>query len=258
MPVHDWTRVDAGIFHAMHQLWITAIHQALTRALPPEYYSLPEQVTGTGTPDVITLKFGFPTPPHSDFPTNGTNGTHSPDASGGVAVAAPPKTRFVDETDDTSIVRKTKSLVVRHTSGDKVVAVIEIVSPGNKGGKDELDALVRKAVQFLKAGVHLLLIDVFPPGPRDPNGLHPLVWSSFKVADFALPPDKRLTLAAYSAGRTKRAFIEPVAVGDPLPEMPLFLTPEHHIPVPLGATYETAWADVPKRWQDVLVNGRAR
>jgi hypothetical protein len=25
MPIHDWTRVDAGIFHHFHQQWIVAI-----------------------------------------------------------------------------------------------------------------------------------------------------------------------------------------------------------------------------------------
>jgi hypothetical protein len=250
MPVHDWTRVDAGIFHAFHQLWIAELHRAMTRLLPPEYYSLPEQVTGTGNPDVIALKFGFPTPPPPHV--NGTNGSPPPDGSGGVAVAAPPKTRFQDQTEDTGFVRSTKSIVVRHTSGDAVVAVVEIVSPGNKGGKDELESFVRKAVQFLKSGVSLVLLDLFPPGPRDPNGLHPLIWASFKETDFALPADKRLTQVAYAAGRVKRAYIEPVAVGDALPELPLFLTPELYVPVPLSATYEAAWGDMPRRWQDVL------
>src|SRR5581483_8630143 len=44
MPIHDWTRVDAGIFHAFHHEWITEIGRALNRGLlPPDYYALPEQ-----------------------------------------------------------------------------------------------------------------------------------------------------------------------------------------------------------------------
>ena len=35
--------------------------------------------------------------------------------------------------------------------------------------------------------------------------------------------DEPLTLAAYSAGPVKTAYVEPAAVGDLLPEMPLFL-----------------------------------
>ena len=29
MPVHDWTRVDAGTFHAFHTLWIGELMKAL-------------------------------------------------------------------------------------------------------------------------------------------------------------------------------------------------------------------------------------
>jgi len=44
MPVHDWTRVDAGIFHAFHHDWITDLARALNRGiLPGDYYALPEQ-----------------------------------------------------------------------------------------------------------------------------------------------------------------------------------------------------------------------
>jgi hypothetical protein len=48
------------------------------------------------------------------------------------------------------------------------------------------------------------------------------------------------------------AYVEPVAVGDPLPEMPLFLEPELYVPVPLETTYTSAFAAVPRRWRDQL------
>jgi len=47
-------------------------------------------------------------------------------------------------------------------------------------------------------------------------------------------------------------FVQPVAVGQALPDMPLFLTPDVYIYVPLESTYRAAWADVPSFWQDVL------
>ena len=53
-----------------------------------------------------------------------------------------------------------------------------------------------------------------------------------------------------------------MAVGDTLPEMPLFLTPEVYVPVPLEATYRAAWEGVPEFWRDVLsaapANGRKK
>jgi hypothetical protein len=69
---------------------------------------------------------------------------------------------------------------------------------------------------------------------------------------FMLPPDKPLTLVAYEAADMTRAYIEPVAVGDVLPEMPLFLEAELYVPVPLEATCQVAFEGVPRRWREVL------
>ena len=44
MPVHDWTRVDAGTFHGFHTAWITHLSEALNEGLlPPGNYALAEQ-----------------------------------------------------------------------------------------------------------------------------------------------------------------------------------------------------------------------
>jgi hypothetical protein len=57
MPIHDWTRVDAGIFHHFHQRWIGVITDVLNqRLLPREYYALAEQQGSGFEPDVLTLK----------------------------------------------------------------------------------------------------------------------------------------------------------------------------------------------------------
>ena len=41
MPVHDWTRVDSGIYHAFHTAWAGEIQKALNGGLlPPGYYVL--------------------------------------------------------------------------------------------------------------------------------------------------------------------------------------------------------------------------
>ena len=57
---------------------------------------------------------------------------------------------------------------------------------------------------------------------------------------------------AYEAGTTKTAYIEPIAGGDVLPEMPLFLRQGAHIKVPLETTYRQVWEKVPRRWRSVL------
>jgi hypothetical protein len=97
-----------------------------------------------------------------------------------------------------------------------------------------------------------LLIDPFPPGPRDPQGIHGAIWEQVEDAPFTLPDEKPLTLVAYECDLTTRAYIEPVAAGDELPSMPLFLAPGTHVPVPLETTYRSAFAGMPRRWRTVL------
>ena len=60
-----------------------------------------------------------------------------------------------------------------------------------------------------------------------------------------MPADKPLTLAAYSAGAETVAYVEPVAVGDALPDMPVFFAANQYVGCPLEATYETAWRQFP-------------
>lgn len=46
MPIHDWTRVKAGIFHDFRHSWIEQIQRALnSEILSPEYDALAEQQT---------------------------------------------------------------------------------------------------------------------------------------------------------------------------------------------------------------------
>jgi hypothetical protein len=247
MPIHDWTRVDAGVFHDFHLSWIASLKRTLNAGvLPSDFYAMAEQVAGPGNPDVLALQLS------DGERRNGPPPTGEGEPSSVALATAAPRVRFQDQAEDEVYARKARSLVVRRTNGDRVIAVIEIVSPGNKGSRAALRSFVTKAVDYLNAGVHLLILDLFPPTARDPQGIHPAVWSEIVDRPFELPADKRLTLVAYAAGLVKRAFIEPVGVGDVLPEMPLYLTPSGHVPVPLESTYQAAWADVPRRWQQVL------
>lgn len=148
--------------------------------------------------------------------------------------------------------RRRSRIAIRHTSGHEVIAVVEIVSPGNKASRPALRSFVSKAVELLEAGIHLSVIDLFPPGRRDPQGIHGAIWAEIEDDGFELPPDKPLTVVAYSAGLVKRAFIDTVAVGDPLPDMALFLDPDSHIDVPLEQTYQSAWQAVPEYWRAQL------
>ena len=158
MPVHDWTRVDAGIFHDFHVGWIPAIRTMLNDGLLPDgYYHVKE---------------------------------------------------FTD-----------------------------------------------KILSALNVGVHVMLVDLFPPGSQDPEGLHGVLLQELEDSDerYDLPQDQPLTLASYAADPPGvDIYLEHVAVGTALPEMPLFLRPDRYINVPLEATYEAAYRGLPAFWREVL------
>ena len=65
---------------------------------------------------------------------------------------------------------------------------------------------------MLRSGIHLVIVDLFPPSVRDPQGIHRAIWDELVDNDFSLPPDKNLTLASYIGGPVPESFVEPVAV----------------------------------------------
>src|SRR5206468_3678749 len=95
----------------------------------------------------------------------------------------------------------------RHVSRHQMIAMIEIVSPGNKSNQSGLDAFVRKAREALAAGIHLLIVDLFPPTARDPEGIHRAIWGEESEEDDALPANKPLTCVAYLAEAGGEAFL---------------------------------------------------
>ena len=48
--------------------------------------------------------------------------------------------------------------------------MLEIVSPGNKDRVRSVNSFTDKAVAALRADINLLIVDLFPPGPNDPEG----------------------------------------------------------------------------------------
>jgi hypothetical protein len=248
MPIHTWYKTDAGLFHHFHQSWIVNLASALNSGiLPPDYMALAEQVAGGPIPDLLTLQ----RPGRVGEPPAG-------DGNGGIRLtSAPPRTTFVSRAEIDVYALKADRLAIRHRLGD-LIAVVEIVSPGNKSSKAAIRTFVDKSVQFLRHGVHMLIVDLFPPTPRDPAGLHKLIWDEILEEPFALPLDKPLTLAAYSAGDVKVACVEPVAVGDVLPEMPLYLEPERYIPAPLESTYLITWNACPTALKEAVIEDAAR
>lgn len=231
MPIHDWTRVGANVYHDFHTVWLVAIRAALNNGLlPPGFYARAEQTMRTMGPDVLTLQ----TRPAQPTPNGAASTATAADRVHYRATAAPrlPPNRL-------------RRIGIRHSSGDRLVAIIELVSPGNKAARYAVRSFVSKVVRAVNEGVHALVIDPFPATRRTLHGLHSLIWEELGGERFAQPADQPLTLAAYEAAEpASRCYVEPLAVGQPLPDMPLFLEPDYSIDLPVEATYLAAWAEV--------------
>jgi hypothetical protein len=241
MPIHDWAQLDAGTFHAFHTAWITHLSEAMNDGLLPSgFYALPEQHAGRSITDVLTLHTGTP----SVFPQS----------DGGLAVAEAPPRVSRKVTVSASPRARQRTLSIRHVSGHQIVALVEIVSPANKDRASHVDDLASKVAAALRLGIHVLMIDLFIPGLHDPHGMHAEVWARLddEAEQFEASGDTPLTLSSFVAGSEVDTYVQSLAFGDSLPDMPVFLQPERYVNAPLGASYLAAFRGMPAYWRDVL------
>jgi hypothetical protein len=240
MPLHDWTRVDAGTFHAFHTAWITHLSEALNDGvLPRDFYALPEQWAGQSIADVLTLQSPLDEP-------------RSVGDEGGVAVVECPPQVGRKLTSSASFQGSPRTLAIRHASGHRIVAFVEITSPANKDRAAHVADFAEKVETALWKGVHAMLIDILPPGTHDPHGMHAAVWDRFADEPYALPSATPLSLASYVAGPKAEAYVEHLAPGWPLKQMPLFLSADRYVNVPLETTYMSAFRGLPALHRNVL------
>ena len=59
-------------------------------------------------------------------------------------------------------------------------------------------------------------------------------------------------MASYDAAGDLATYVDPVAVGDPLPDAPLFLAPGWYVNIPLEATYAASWEATPKPIRELV------
>lgn len=242
MPIHDWTRMEAGDFYHFHQGWVVAIGDALNGGLlPPGYMAMVEQVTGRPIPDVATLQ---------DRALQARAPKEGPE--GGIAVAvAPPTARVISRPEGINYAKRADRVVIRHGRRE-VVAIVDVVSPGNKESRHAIRSFVEKAVDILNQGVNLLVVDLFPPTPRDPQGIHKAIWDELADEPFEPPAGKPMIVASYIGGDIPTAYVESIGIGDALPSLPIFLSETRYIPAPLETTYQEAWAVFPAMLKELI------
>jgi hypothetical protein len=233
MPLHDHFRLPLLKSHSwesFHSGWALSIARQLNkRPLPPGLLAEHQVSVGVAIEaDVGTFE--------KDFVTE----------EAGVTVApawAPPKVAFTAPVDlaglDVFEVRVYDEFKAR-----TLVAAVELVSPANKDRDAHRRAFVAKCAAYLQQQVSVIIVDVVTI--RRQNLYR-------ELADFlSVKPAARgavaspLYAAALRTFRPRRGKMRldvwpaRLTVGEALPTLPLWLTPEIAVPVDLEASYEFA------------------
>jgi hypothetical protein len=128
--------------------------------------------------------------------------------------------------------------IFSRSGGPQLAGAIELVSPANKDRPLNREAFVSKCVSYLQAGVGLVLVDVVTERPAD---LHRELLVRVGVADPGPGPvlsGSAFRLVERDGKRQLDVWQEPIAVGQRLPTLPLWLRGGLCLPVELEATYE--------------------
>ncbi len=240
MPMHDWTRANAGAYHDFHQDWAIEIKRHLNAGrLPAGYFAMTDQHVAGPIPDVITLQ-GI---------------AEEPDKSGSVALkTSPPKTRYLAKMNNALEYAKRANQIRIFNKFNRVVAIVELVSPGNKISEQNTKEFVAKLREFVNRSVNILVIDPFPPKKHDLGGLHRLLCSELGEDNAEpLPPEQPLLAMAVDAAGECSVYAEPFAVGQPIPQMPLFLAPGQYVDAPIEEAYRVSWDVLPNILKNELL-----
>jgi hypothetical protein len=128
-------------------------------------------------------------------------------------------------------------------TGATLVAAIELVSPGNKDRPDTCRAFAAKCVAYLTRGIGLIVVDIVTN--RLTNLHNEVVTLLGHGGPFLLQPAVSLYAVAYRPSRQVsgdqiEVWPVPLAVGQPLPVLPLALRNASVVPVDFEATYREA------------------
>jgi hypothetical protein len=217
-------------WESLHSAWAEAIARQLNEGLLPDRYYAEVHVKVGRRIEIDVGTF------------EETNGTGRPAEKGGVAVWAPPK-----PTASVPLAFTHPDLfevqVLNDEEGPHVVAAIELVSPANKDRAAHRHMFGVKCGSYLQAGVGLVIVDVVTDRAGNLHrGLLDLLGVSLTTPGHA---DDELYAAAYrtvTVGEELHleTWAEALAVGEPLPTLPLWIGPDGSLPLDLEQTYRAA------------------
>jgi hypothetical protein len=220
-------------WESFHSSWATKLADALTeRWLPPNYIAEEHAHLGPSVEiDVAAFGREASAAREEEGPAVATvdSKVWSPPAADAVIPAVFP---------DTFEVR-----VLSTDTGPKLVAAIELISPGNKDRPAERRAFAAKVASYLYQGISVIIVDIVTS--RRAN-LHNEVLRVMEAADTVqLAPETSLYAVAYrplrrSQGDEIDVWRSPLALGATLPTLPLGLRAGLVIPVDFEATYAEA------------------
>jgi hypothetical protein len=220
-------------WESFHSNWATKIADALTeRWLPPNYIAEEHAYIGPS----VEIDVGT-------FERDSSTGEES---GGGTVVKAGPKVWTPPAPDAVvpSVFPDTFEVRVLSTdTGPKLVAAIELISPGNKDRATESRAFAVKCASYLYQGISLIIVDIVTS--RRAN-LHNEILRVMEAAEvLQLEPEVALYAVAYRplhrAGKDEiDTWRSPLALHQPLPTLPLSLRADLVIPVDFEATYAEA------------------
>jgi hypothetical protein len=215
---------DCRDWHGFHHGWATSLSSALNERLPPDYYAQPNIQYGIEI-DVATLEHRAA--PDAGRPAQGPVPDWSPPAPA-FTLPLPLLTDLVEVQ------------VFRSLGGPQLVGAIELVSPANKDRPDHRDAFVNKCASYLQRGVGLIIVDIVTE--RRAN-LHDALLARLTNGEAPPPMNQPLYAAAYHPVEREQAphfdiWPATLALGAPLPTLPLWIGDGLSVPVDLESAYE--------------------
>ena len=236
MPLRDhfrppvWTRSSWEGFHGM---WPATMVQQLVRVLPDDFTAEPRVHLGSYF-EIDVCAYEEDDPKTLGFSAKGDSGSVA------TATWAPPKPTFTADVDLTEQYAY-EVLVYDQSRGRLLVAAVEIVSPANKDRPENRRAFVTKCAALLQQGVCVSIVDLVTT--RNFN-LYADLLALFDRPDPAFAPNPpsvyAVTCRCRKVGQTSRleSWAYPLAIGEPLPNLPIWLSDEFKVTLELEASYE--------------------
>jgi len=218
---------------SFHTTWASALADMLNYGgLPPGFIALEQVHAGAGV-EIDVATFNEPGSPSA------------PTSNGGVATA----TRTVWTPTTAPVILPATfpegcTVEVHTTTGGRtLVAAIELVSPGNKDREAKRRLFAARCATHLARGVGLVMLDVVTS--RQANLHNDLMQLLTLGAEYLMAAEQHLYCVAYrplrqgDKGRIE-TWLMPLAVGEPLPAVPLSLEAEWCVRVDLEEAYQEA------------------